>query len=389
MLVCGLSFLVSACGGSKKTRTEVRETGYRGIAQSQPYLALERTLTKLDYETKTLNSLSELNHYGTLVLSGDGSVGQNTALQALTWVQSPSKHLILILRGCEPWRNDWATGFSDLFEDSSLLEINPIIKELGIKINDASLSSLFKPTSTETISIRKKSYEQESAKALSINTTESTYPFDVLSSTDQASSIVSTTLPSGGRITVVADGIPFRNRYLGEKDHGAIFVALLELQQNDHFNFGNPLVHFLLRGNESFFSLLWKQFWPVIIALLALIIAWLWKNLPRFGPLRILPDHQQRQFTEHLKLTGNFLWRRKQVADLFLPLRRTIQRKLHAKHGFPIEANSEDGHLLERLTHLSGLPYDRVAVAWQTNHVKDAPRFLRIISDLQLIEQSL
>ena len=154
-----------------------------------------------------------------------------------------------------------------------------------------------------------------------------------------------------GRITLVADAHPFRNRYLAERDHAALLSELARID-------GGRLVWFLNGARISFWKMLWEQGWMGLVAVAALVACWLWKNLPRFGPTLEGEDRVARDFAEHLALTGAFLWRHRQVAALLEPLQRDVQTAL-ARRGLRVDEPSVQQELALR----SGLSVERVRLA--------------------------
>src|SRR5213075_340682 len=100
-----------------------------------------------------------------------------------------------------------------------------------------------------------------------------------------------------GRVTLVADAHPFRNRYLARNDHAALLYGLVSL---DH----RTVVSFVSVLKVSFWKMLWEHGRPALLCLAALLMLWLWKNLPRFGPILAAEDHSSRDFTAHLAMAG-------------------------------------------------------------------------------------
>lgn len=374
---------LAGCMPTGTTHKVTREVGYKGIARTEPYLAAQRMLNELEWEAKTIHSISELPHGGTLVLGGDGSMSQTVGVQALDWVKRNDGHLILILRGTEPWRDDWSTNFGDVFSNAKEYQVHPILQKLGIKVTQNRSTVLSKSGEDFSVKIRKQNFDCASRYFVEMDASSQNGRLTVVEGKPEESQLVS--LPwQGGRITILGDGSLFRNRFIDEKDHAKLLVALLDLGLETSYQ---REICFLFSGNETFFGLLWKKYWMALIALGFLIAFWMWKNLPRFGPLIAESSTGIRQFSGHLKMTGTYLWRRRQSADLLLPLRRAIEHKLALRH--PASIEHDEGRLMERLAASSGLPYERVARAWSAGFVKDGHSMLNIIRDLQIIEQSL
>ena len=379
--------LVGVLAASCKPRPshqESREIGFQGAARTQPFLAAERLLDSLGADTRKITSLNELPYSGTLIVNADATSNQATGQRALEWAENEGGHLILFLSGSESWRDDWEMSLNDIFSNAQEIEVHPALKKyrLGVKKE----SFLFKPTATTTdvsVDIDGETYEMASSGNLSIRATSMTRHPDVLAGTRDASPLLSLPLGSGGRLTVISDAIPFRNRYLKDADHAKILVALIGLGTDRQ----QHAVRFMLNSHVSFYGMLWEKFWMPLTALGVLILAWLWKNFPRFGPLLANHANSERQFADHLRVTGNFLWGRKRSADLLQAMRHAIQRKLQARH-HGISDGPED-RLLEHFANLTQLPYERVAAAWNVPATQDSRYFLTLLRDLQTIHQSL
>ena len=80
-----------------------------------------------------------------------------------------------------------------------------------------------------------------------------------------------------GLVTILADASPLRNRYIGYSNH-ADFLEMLVGKSN------RRRVVFSSGAGDSLFSLIWRYFKLAVISLAVVIVFWLWKSLPRFGP---------------------------------------------------------------------------------------------------------
>ena len=383
-----VALLLCGCGsGSGITPKEItEETGYEGIARVQPYLAAERMFAKLGWESEAVHTTQDLPYGGTLVLAGETSIGQTISMRAIEWVEKKSGHLILILRGTEAWRDDWDKNLGEIFASYDDLIYHPVFRKLGIKPAPKS-NNLISNTERMNAEIIDDTFEYDQRFELALDATKTSSKPDVLVGKKEEAKILSVPV-STGRITVVCDGSPFRNRYIDENDHAELLVALAQLEHGAYgLDSWNRSIRFLLSGNESFFTLLWQHYWMALVALALLIIAWLWRNILRFGPLQKSSTNEVRQFSEHLKMTGKFLWRQRLSADLLLPMRRAILNKLQRHQGMDLQ--DDDARIMERLANLSQLPYERVANAWQSNRAADGKTLQTIIHDLQIIEKSL
>ena len=380
LLLSGL--LLSSCT-PRPSHKETREIGYEGIARTQPFLAAERLLSSLGSDARKLHSLKDLSYGSTLILNTEASSNQATSQRALDWAENEDGHLILLLSGSESWRDDWEMNLNDLFSNPNELDVNPILKKYRLAATKASFLSKPAAAAKVSVDVDDETYEMATSGHLTLHATSIADKTDVLAGTAEACTLLSMPLRSGGRLTVICDATPFRNRYLADADHAKLLVALIGLGSDMQ----QRTIGFMLNNNVSFYGMLWEKFWMPLIALAILVLAWLWKNFPRFGPL--LADHanSDRQFADHLRMTGNFLWGRKRSADLLQAMRHAILRKLQTRH-HGLSDGPED-RLLEHLATLTHIPYDRVAAAWHVPSTQDSRHFLTLLRDLQTIHQSL
>ena len=180
-----------------------------------------------------------------------------------------------------------------------------------------------------------------------------------------------------GRISIAAHAEPFRNRHLGDGDNAWL---LLRLVGHAH----GTEVWFLNGVKVSFFAMLWEHGWMALIAAAALLAVWLWKSLPRFGPLRAAEDTGTRNFAEHLSLTGAFLWRHRQRAQLIGPLRETVIRAA-VRRGLL----RNDPEFPEKLAAFAQMDALRVRAALLSENIGDPRSFLRAIQDLRQLHDKV
>lgn len=79
---------------------------------------------------------------------------------------------------------------------------------------------------------------------------------------------------------------------------------------------------------------LWQQAWPLVLGLTLVLALFLWRRMPRVGPILASPTAPEPDFMDHLSAAGRFLWRTNQVAELLQPLRDDIRHRL-ASHAVP------------------------------------------------------
>jgi hypothetical protein len=185
----------------------------------------------------------------------------------------------------------------------------------------------------------------------------------------------------GGRLTVVADARPFRNRYIGDYEHASLLAYLAELSP-DHGS-----IHFIRNASLSFWALLWERAWAFVVGLLALTAFWLWKNLPRFGPL----DSKEaagtlRAYDLHLEALGDFHWRLDRGEGLLRPLRQSL---LERAHRLALASGRADLDVFELMAGRAGISRERAERAMTFERARDAGSFTRLVADLQQLHLSI
>lgn len=378
-----ISSLLTGCLKFRKSHEETREKGYEGIARAQPFLAAERLLTKFGWEPDRLHSAKSLPYGGTLILNADSSRDQFTAYQAMDWMERRSGHLILFLSSAESWRDDWAVDFFSYFKDIDSLENHPILQKYHLKPSNNSLR-IFGGGKPQEAKIDGAKFMMENTGSITLDATAVAQDTDALAGTAASASLLSFPLSGGGRLTVICDARPFRNRFLDHEAHADVLLALLALRGET----GDHTVGMMLSNGLSFYTMFWEKYWMALIALGVLVLLWLWKNFHRFGPLLLPSTTNDRQFADHLRMTGHFLWSYRRSGELLGAMRQSIQRKLQAASHQEMSEGAP-ARLLEHLSNLSKLPPERVTAAWHTPATSDLRQFIHLMRDLQTIHQSL
>jgi hypothetical protein len=358
------AFALLGCSGEE---VEI-ETGHRGKARRDPFLAAERFLTENDFEVSTHTWLGEgLPDRGTLIATAQSFGNRGTTGIVLDWV-SRGGNLLLLLDGGETFRGDWDRerpehGTRSQPERAELLEKLGIEEtkdgggELEVKLADSSASVKVPARFT---------WQKGRAPART----------DITAANGNSIALASFRHGSG-RISVAAHAEPFRNRHLGDGDNAWL---LLRLVGNPH----SSEVWFLNGVRVSFFGMFWEHGWMALIAAAALLAAWLWKSLPRFGPLLAAEDRGTRNFAEHLSLTGAFLWRHRQCAQLIGPLRETVTRAA-VRRGLV----RNDPDFPEKLASFAQMDALRVRAALLSENIGDPRSFLRAIQDLRQLHDKV
>jgi hypothetical protein len=181
-----------------------------------------------------------------------------------------------------------------------------------------------------------------------------------------------------GRVSLLADARPLRNRWLGDHQHVAFLLALLRATERQ------GAVFFVRGSGLSFPALVRRHLWPVLCGLAVLLGLWLWQNLTRFGPLEAATAPSPvRGYDHHLEALGNFHWRLNRATALMAPLREQIVERGQRLCGG--RSGRLDDELLEVLAARSGLAKERVARALAETSPADSQVSTRTVADLQVL----
>ncbi|MCU0795424.1 MAG: DUF4350 domain-containing protein [Akkermansiaceae bacterium] len=355
MLVLG-GLLLSSCKKVESTR----EVGHKGMARINPYLAAQRFLGDQGYEVQDALRWPDFDEKSPSmvvlplsVLNAEGFVDD-----LAEWVQWGG-HAVILLDHAESGVDDWDSldglGWG---EEEEALPGEGWLQEIGLQVEDAV------DESTDEVEVEGGKFEvwMESARRVGdgfIDSRELQY----------------------GRVTVVADARPFRNRWIGDYDHASLLRSLAELSPDD-----GPVI-FLRFASVSFWTLLWERAWPAVIGLLVVVFLWLWKNLPRFGPLDSKEStNLLRAAGHHLEALGGFHWQLDRARALLHPLRESLMERAQR---MAIASGQADADLFELLGERSGIGRERAQRAMLQEAPKDSASFTRLTADLQSIHRSL
>ncbi|MBT8036012.1 MAG: DUF4350 domain-containing protein [Verrucomicrobiae bacterium] len=388
VIVCCL--LVS-CGETEKKK---RTVGYKGEARSNPFLAAQRMLQKQGKDVVVKDGVGGFEtETSTLLMprSSINSVGR--AKRLMEWVDQGG-HLVMMLEGGvgrgNDFRKDVVTGEASQVESSGLLYC---LETMGVDWVEWSIprdKSAASPMSDddweamdESDRVLLGSEETEfsmGGRGMEIHhwaarglTFDVTYEGDYGSGEkgDNQHRYLSL-LYGGGRVTILSDARPLRNRYIGYADHARLLTTLV-----DH---SRPGTIIFSRGQgDGFFSLVWRYFWMAVLGLLAMVVFWLWKNLPRFGPAQDLPDGGSREFSDQVRGVGRFLWRHQRDDSMLAAMRGAISRRLS------LSAEGGNEGVFDQLSERTGLPVDTIIEAMTREQIREPGVMVKVVKNLQII----
>ena len=305
-----LCLLLGGCG--RNAKYEEIELGYRGPARTDPFLAANRLLERLGHATHTSRRLAEcIEHPGTVVTPLQSFHTRGESDDVLRWVQGGG-HFVLLVAGGESWRSDW--GESDLADVFKVLQKRDepeqarLLKTLGI----AEVSKSKAESGEVKFGARKLMCNFAGGMKFESLPTN----ISIRAGEKEKPALVSYRLGTG-RVTLLAHAEPWRNRALSAADHAEVFASIINLGARGD-------VWFLNGVRISFWRMLWDRAWLAICALVLLLIVWLARHLRRLGPVGLLKTESARDFSDHLLLTGAFLWRHREAGVLVRPVQNAV-----------------------------------------------------------------
>jgi hypothetical protein len=382
-------------GGCEQGPTVETEVGYRGKAKQNPFLAAGRFLEKTGQSVSSLAALPRFpSRSATIIAPAQAFLNPRDSKRVVSWAGTGG-HLVIFLQGGEQWLDDWRGNIWSAMHqkhkkkgspkpvadgDDEEEEEEPLLKELGISVS----LDPFRPESEdlpeEKVKIGYRTYRMRMQDGFTFHK-NAPFSSPTVSVGPREKLALYSYQYGAGRITVVANAHPFRNRYIGEGDHASLLRAIVELERHSEVIFLRAL-----RTREAgllpseFFEKLWAEGWMAIVALAVLIVFWIWKNMARFGPPHAPEDLAPRGFTENLLLTGAFLFRYRLTNSLLEPMRRELAATL-ASRGVSIDNSSVIADLAAR----TGLTPLRVQLALAGNLPTDGLGFQKLVADLQLL----
>ncbi|MEP4079404.1 DUF4350 domain-containing protein [Haloferula sp.] len=363
-----LPFLLLASCSYKE---ETREIGHKGKARINPFLAAERFLAEYDFEIESKSGWPDLEDEVSLVIIPASAISARGYTDDLDqWANYQGGHVVVLLSYGESYLSDWGiSDFSGLDEADDLADpFTEWMGELGVEFEfDAGEDN--DPLTVEKLDFLGEEFE--------VFMEAKVCPLDV----DDEAVMIRSVEHGEGRVTVIADARPFRNRWIGDYDHAALLLALEDAAPYE------GTTAFVRNVSLSFFGLLWGRAWPAVIALILLVIFWLWKSLPRFGPLDSQESTAQaRAYDHHLEALGDFHWRLDHAEGLLRPLRDAL---IERAQRLALTSGHREGDVFQLIAERSGISRERAERAMTFEKSKDAGTFTRLVADLQTIHLSI
>ena len=397
VMVAAVCVMFCSCGETEQKR---RTTGYKGEARSNAFLAAQRLLGEYGYDVDKRRGLGELDYSTSMIFLSPSSLNTvGCAKRLMDWVDEGG-HLVFMVSGGEKTGNDFVMNtlnWSMFDEDPSGMVY--LFETLGIGLEDWDAE----PEDPKLEGMDLDDWESMSEESRALlgsevsefflwenelvvhHWAEKGLVFNIQYEGDFGSEDKPEenkhrflSIEHGvGRVTVLSDARPLRNRYIGQADHAQLLIDLAYISSR-----GGRII-FTNGAGDNFFSLLWRHFWMMLVALLIAVIFWLWKSLPRFGPVQDLPEGHMREYLGQVRGIGRFLWGHKRDDALLGAMRRNINRQLALVSGEQHEG------IFEQLSERADLPVEQVIEAMTREQIREPGAMVRVTRNLQKIYQHI
>ncbi|MFD2157598.1 DUF4350 domain-containing protein [Rubritalea tangerina] len=393
MIILSLIGLVSCDQEPKETRERV--IGYMGRARQNPYLAAKRYLQAGGHEVASMSGVLKFSDDEGLVFtpaSSIRSVGDTD--RVMDWVDEGGHLVVFLQRGEDYWYDLgevsdhdpelWAEDGEELSGGVELmlqwLDLEVVEEwEEGDKWDRKEsqyASGEVLPNVDECIVSLggEEKFTLLLGGHLRIQTMDGEYFNDWK---DQGEQHRFYSREYGyGRVTLLTDARAFRNPYLGMADHAKML---------DYLAIGGGAVVFSLGEVPGFLTLLKEHGWMGLWGILALLVVWLWKNMPRFGPILDVEEGHSRNYAQQVMHAGKFFWRSKREDVLLL----SLQDAVRSRSGHMQQEAVHSTDLYEKLAQSSGIDYEMVEDAMTRREARDAATMVKTTRTLQLLLQSI
>ncbi|MES2477172.1 MAG: DUF4350 domain-containing protein [Verrucomicrobiota bacterium] len=342
-----------------------RETGFKGRARVNPWLAAERFCEAYPGQVRSLAGWTEPTMADAVWFVPGSLLGNGSFTRRLSAWVTDGGHLVVMLDHAETAHDDWKPFAASFPPDPALKEM---LEDFGLRLVSAEDGE--KAHRAETLEFGGKNFLVEMKSDNGVTNGDGA-PVSFVSMERDA-----------GRLSVVADGRIFRNRWIGKKQHAEFLDALIRASGRE----GN--IGFTRGDGLSLWSLASEHLWPVLLGLGLFVILWLWKNLSRFGPMEAAQvPSMLRGYEHHLGALGDFQWRLDKAAGMLAPLRQQILER--GQRACQQRINHGDADLFTYLAEISDLPRERVQQALAETSPRDAAILTRTAADLQRLQQIL
>jgi hypothetical protein len=187
-------------------------------------------------------------------------------------------------------------------------------------------------------------------------------------------------LERGAGQVVVATSLDFlRNATIGQHDHAELAWMLVGAEP------GREIRLFNQPHKLSLLDWLLDHARPALAGAGILVALWLWRIVPRFGPLVPEPAPGRRRLLEHLRAAGRHQWVAGNVAGLYRAAREACLARVLRAH--PEAAGLAPEAMAHRLGEILDLPAAQIESALAAQSFPSTHAFASAVSTLQALHE--
>jgi len=344
VLLVGLLALVYKKSEPKKKTIEV---GFQGLARVNDFLALHRFMQGLGYSVKSKavlpSKVNELDSSSQLFVGGSiESFSEAKQTKLFHWVTAGG--FLIVGLNVEEWVDLGFFKFGDKNSKSKQVKLKrkiPLFDWLDVKLIRTSQTGSAERVLKGLGSTGAGEFKVHINNAYRFRFSDSNTSLRLSDSLGEVAAIVRL---GEGRVLIVNDLSMFDNHNFALHDHAALFSSLINQSGN---KIRSEVLMIYRKDVNSFFSIFYQNFSYFILSFLALVVAWFWKSIPRFGRVKPIGSGGRRSLQEHITASAYYLWTstdRKKIAE---SVRDSTLKKLQAKRY--IERDWSEGVILHRI----------------------------------------
>ncbi len=300
--------------------------GPSGEALRNPFLAAERFAARMGLRTRQIRALPDLDR-----------LAPNGVLLLPNRRQAIEPRRLRDLAG-------WVEGGGHLIAEAELPGVaDPLLDLFGVLRTAAQPAARPRPAPVELPGGRK--LEVALAGPVLLQAPER----DVWFRAGGTGGAQVLTLAHGKGLLTAASTLAFaRNGAIASQDNAEFLWELTELSPTAEFQV------YLRPVRLSLWTFLSENAAPVLASTAALILLWLWRTAPRFGPVTPDAPPARRRLLDHLRASGRYYWSHDLRARLVEAAREAALRRMaRAQPDFPFAPAAERALRLASLVSLS------------------------------------
>lgn len=345
-------------------------TGASGEARTNPYLAVQRLFTKLGVQPVILRSGEELDRLpqNAILVLGDRRLSRMTEKRVQyikEWVEQGGR---LFVEAEQPRYNDpllkaygiqrkrlvWRTKSGlverplhrsrdaqadENYEDGFGADEEPLFADIFRRVLEKPKPEDFTLADGEVFSAVFRPYQN----LVAANPPEGAYI-----GRDVHGIRLIEFVSGKGQVTILTNFDFMVRQHIEEADHAALAWRLVGEPAPS-----TPIIFSTQLEAPSLTNWLWQNAWMPIISLVMLLLLWIARILPRFGPL--IPDTApaRRNLAEHWQAAGRYLARQSDWHPLLLDARLHFQARLKRRH--PVYAAMPPEQQVTALAHATAM----------------------------------